>query len=303
MTIERPMFPPRRDASPFRVVAGIDFAPSAETAAPAPAQGRRKRRGAYNKDRKPIEYQNGLPVIDPEGEEDRIFRHIAEHRAAVAHYDRCVDIEGEAEGKVSEDEFFYLQHNTRNAFDTMMLWARAVIGCCPTTRRGLIHQARYLVSQFNEEDGGCTYLPEMIGDRPWPMAFLRHLATGLRKMAGELDPQDEGDRQRTTLSIFRWPTARSPKPTSFIAKLSAILRARLPIARAWQKLPPIRYTPTKLTTANWSLQLRIPGNCWQNSRRTITPLGTTRSGVRHEAPAPIGQKAQPATAGRSLETA
>ena len=28
MTIERPMFPPRREASPFRVVAGIDFAPS-----------------------------------------------------------------------------------------------------------------------------------------------------------------------------------------------------------------------------------------------------------------------------------
>jgi hypothetical protein len=30
MTIERPMFPPRREASPFRVVAGIDFAPSPE---------------------------------------------------------------------------------------------------------------------------------------------------------------------------------------------------------------------------------------------------------------------------------
>jgi hypothetical protein len=195
MTIERPMFPPRREASPFRLVAGIDFAPSPETQAAAPAENRsrRKPRGPY-KDRK-----NGLPIIDPEGEEDKIFRYIAKHRAAAIHYDRCVDIECEAEGKVSDDEFFYLQHNTRLAYDELMLWARCVVIDRPTTRRGLIHQARYLASQFDDLDGGnkggCTYLPEAIGERPWPMAFLQSLAKGLRKMAGEIDPQDEGVRQ------------------------------------------------------------------------------------------------------------
>jgi hypothetical protein len=137
-----------------------------------------------------------LPVIDPAGEEDKIFRHIAEHRAAAAHYDRCVTVEQEAEGKVSADEYSHLQRNTSNAFDEMMLWARCVVITRPTTRRGLIHQARYLASQFNDPvgcKGGCMYLPDDIGERPWPMAFLQSLAAGLRKMAGELDPSDQGD--------------------------------------------------------------------------------------------------------------
>src|SRR5258708_6431777 len=154
------------------------------------AQRKGKRRGPY-KERQPIEYQDGLPVIDPAGEEDKIFRFIAQHRAAAAHCDRCVTVENEAEGKVSDSEFFYLQNNTHNAFEQMMLFARAVILCRPTTRRGLIHQARYLVSQFNHlEDceGGCIYLPDKVAERPWPMAFLQSLAAGLRKMAGELVP-------------------------------------------------------------------------------------------------------------------
>jgi len=32
----------------------------------------------------------------------------------------------------------------------MMHFARGVILCRPTTRRGLIHQVRYLASQFND---------------------------------------------------------------------------------------------------------------------------------------------------------
>jgi hypothetical protein len=186
------MFPPRGALS---LVGGIDFTPSEASPPPAPRKG--KRRGAYQNERRQIEYQDGLPVIDPAGEEDTIFRHIAEHRAAVTHYDRCVTVEQEAEGKVSADEFSYLQHNTRNAYGEMMLFARCVILYRPTTRRGLIHQARYLVSQFNDLEGckgGCMYLPDEIGERPWPMAFLQSLAAGLRKMAGELDSPSEGAR-------------------------------------------------------------------------------------------------------------
>lgn len=188
---------PRKTA--FKIVAGTDYAaPSSGPNSPGHEQPphKGKRRGPYKHQRE-REYQNGLPVIDPEGEADDIFRCIAKHREAIAHYDRCVSIENDAEGNVSATEFFYLQHNTKLAFDTMMTWARSVICVCPTTRRGLIHQARYLASQFSEhvgwDEGACDhiYLPDKIGDRPWFAAFLRSLATGLRKMAGEF-PEQEG---------------------------------------------------------------------------------------------------------------
>ena len=179
---------PRKTA--FKIVAGTDFTPSSETALAPAAQGA-KRQGP-DKDRKPRRYQTRLPVIDPAGEQDMIFRSIAEHRTASSHYDRCVKIESEAEFNVSEDEFFYLQHNTRNAFETMMLWARAVIIDRPTTRRGLIYKARYLVSQFDDPsgcNGGCTHLPDKMNGHPWPLVFLNSLAGGLRKMAGEFGEQ------------------------------------------------------------------------------------------------------------------
>ena len=111
---------------------------------------------------------------------------------AAAHYDRCVDIEGEAEGKVSDGEFFYLQNNTRNAFETMMLFARCVIIQRPTTRRGLIYQARYLASLITEPeacDSGGPHLPDKMNGHPWWLVFLNSLAGGLRKMAGEFGEQ------------------------------------------------------------------------------------------------------------------
>jgi hypothetical protein len=80
----------------------------------------------------------------------------------------------------------------------MMLFGRCVILCRPTTRRGLIHQVRYLLSQFNDLEGckgGGMYLLDDIGERPWPMAFLQSLAAGLRKMGDELDAPKEGRRQ------------------------------------------------------------------------------------------------------------
>jgi hypothetical protein len=186
---------PRKTA--LKIVAGNDFVvrpPDANALEdPATAQRKRKRRGPY-KEHRSIEYQDGLPIIDPAGEED-IFRHIAEHRAAITHYDHCITVEQEAEGKVSDNEYSFLQYNTKNAFDNMMLFARCLILCRPTTRRGLIHQVRYLISQFNDLEGckgGGMYLPDDIGERPWPMAFLQSLAAGLRKTAAELDVPKQG---------------------------------------------------------------------------------------------------------------
>jgi hypothetical protein len=110
----------------FTLVGGTDVKPSAAPPETERLPAQRKRKGPYKQQARK-EYQDGLPVIDPAGEEDRIFRHIAEHRAAAAHYDRCVTVENDAEGNVSDNEFSYLQRNTRIAFDQMMLWARSVI--------------------------------------------------------------------------------------------------------------------------------------------------------------------------------
>ena len=76
MSNERPMFPP----SALRVVGGIDFSPATETGVPA-VQGRAKR-CSPDEGAKHNKYQKRLPVIDPEGEEDGIFREIARHRAS-----------------------------------------------------------------------------------------------------------------------------------------------------------------------------------------------------------------------------
>jgi hypothetical protein len=168
---------PRKTA--FKIVGGTDCAPplsEPDATAPSTAQGKRKKRGAYQGERRQIEYQDGLPIIDPIGEADPIFHEIARHRDAAAHYERCVTIEGEAEGVVSDNEYFHLQRNTNNAFEDMMLFARALILRRPTTRRGLIHQARYLASQITDPDGcasGGPNLPDHIGvdEKPWPLAF------------------------------------------------------------------------------------------------------------------------------------
>jgi hypothetical protein len=73
--------------------------------------------------------------------------------------------------------------------------ANCMILCRPTTRRGLIHQVRYLASLITEPhacDSGGPYLPDKIGEAAWQLAFLRSLAAGLRKMGTELDAPKQG---------------------------------------------------------------------------------------------------------------
>jgi hypothetical protein len=59
-------------------------------------------------------------------------------------------------------------------------------------------------------------LPDVIGEQPWPMAFLQSLAAGLRKMAGELDPQGGGAAMS---SIIEFPIADRPITENEIYKL------------------------------------------------------------------------------------
>jgi hypothetical protein len=70
--------------APFlRIVAGTALADQPAPEQPAP----RRRERQPHKDREPIEYQDGLPIIDPAGEADPIFSQIAKHREAAAHFD------------------------------------------------------------------------------------------------------------------------------------------------------------------------------------------------------------------------
>ncbi len=46
-----------------------------------------------------------------------------------------------------------LQNNASNAGELMMLHAWGLILCRLTTRRGLIHQVRYLAAQFTGPEG------------------------------------------------------------------------------------------------------------------------------------------------------
>jgi len=137
--------------APFlRLVAGTALA--GQPATPKQPAPKRRERKPY-KDREPIEYQDGLPIVDPAGEADPIFSKIAKYRETAAHFSHCVDISSAAEGKVSKAGYLHLQNNASNASDLMMLHARGLILCRPTTRRGLIHQVRYLAAQFTDPVG------------------------------------------------------------------------------------------------------------------------------------------------------
>jgi len=140
-----------------------------------------------------------LTLIDPAGELDPIFFEITRHRAAAAHHDRCVDVHQEAEGKVSADEFSHLQRNTRIAWDEMMLFARCVISL-PADHPPRLDPSGALPFSFavstiwRAARAVACISPTRLASGPWAMAFLQSLAAGLRKMAGELDPQNEGAR-------------------------------------------------------------------------------------------------------------
>jgi hypothetical protein len=61
------------------------------------------------------------------------------------------------------------------------------------------------------------YLPDNIGERPWPMALLQSLAAGLRKMAGELDSSDKGGLAMS--NVVEFPTTEKPITEDEIDKL------------------------------------------------------------------------------------
>jgi hypothetical protein len=121
-----------------------------------------------------------MPLEMPLGG-DTVYRRIAEHREAVAVYDRCVDAESD----------------TSQAFDEMMFAARCLIIDIPTTRTGLIRWIRYVRSLLIAKDGS-PYLPDEIGGKPWIDAFLRNLLVRLRDM-GNKHPDEK--RPRTSRRI------------------------------------------------------------------------------------------------------
>ena len=67
------------------------------------------------------------------------------------------------------------------------LHARGLILCRPTTRRGLIHQCdiAQVHNRTASRAAGALRIPVGEDETPWQLVFLRSLAAGLRKMAGE----------------------------------------------------------------------------------------------------------------------
>lgn len=120
--------------------------------------------------------------------DDPIFFEIERHQRAVKAYKKAVDTQSAAEGKVSAEEFAYLQHSTNAAFNEMMLFARCLVIMNAKSRAGLIALAKYLEQQFNDRDGcqnGCMHMPDDINGKLWPHVFVSSLARNLRRMGAE----------------------------------------------------------------------------------------------------------------------
>ena len=124
---------------------------------------------------------------------------------SAAAYTASVEAHCAAEGKVSAEEYAYLQAYSSRAFDNMMLMARVLVICGAGSRAGWIALARYLEQQFNELEAcknGGMYMPDEVNGKPWPQVLMRTLALALRKMGAEFP---EPKRKRT---------ARRSKPSA-----------------------------------------------------------------------------------------
>lgn len=155
-----------------------------------------------------------LPMVDfsTATANDSVLRDIERHRAAVTAYSLAVEAEYAAEGKVSEREYEALQAVTKQAFDDMMLFARMIVLVTARTRRGLIQQTRYLVSQFNAPgsfENGCTYMPDDVNGKPWPLVFLTRLAKQLRRMGPELEPERKKPKRGGLLAASKAASAEA----------------------------------------------------------------------------------------------
>lgn len=110
---------------------------------------------------------------------DHAYVRIAEHREAVATYDRDIDAVNDAGGKIPDADFARLEGATAQAFDQMMFAARCLIIDVPTTRTGLARWAVYLrkvLSDGDDRNGGSAYLPEKINGKSWVDTLLRGLS-------------------------------------------------------------------------------------------------------------------------------
>jgi hypothetical protein len=134
-----------------------------------------------------------MPIDMPLGG-DTVYQRIAIHREAVSVYDRCVDAENEAEGKVSDEDFAALEQATNQAFEEMMLAAHCLIIDLPTTITGLIRWTRYVRQLVCDSDS--PYLPDEINGKPWIDPFLRVLTLRLRNM-GEKLPHEKAEHEAT----------------------------------------------------------------------------------------------------------
>lgn len=157
MTIERPMFPPRRE-NPFRLVGGADVAQ--ENASPAERH-----------------YDDPTEKIAWRGHDD-VQRAIRRHEVARQEYGRAaawlaeVELAGTYPATVVETA----RHEAIKTFEEMNLWGRSLIVSMPTDAKGLVDLLMYMEKHF-------SILPQEIVGRSLALELLKIVRMSLRRIA------------------------------------------------------------------------------------------------------------------------
>jgi hypothetical protein len=173
MTIEQPMFPPRRN-NPFRIVGGFETAGSEKPIA--------NRRGRV------IDDEPELPPMRNDWRtREGVKKHIAKHVEARAAYAKAVAWTAAAEAqKLPLAQIEQAHLDTFHLYQEMQECARSLVICMPTDPRALVDLLMYLEKHF-------TTLPQEVNGRSLAFDLLRTVRLSLRAVAryGKYDKDDD----------------------------------------------------------------------------------------------------------------
>jgi hypothetical protein len=145
------------------------------------------------------------------------------------------------------------------------------------------------------------YFPDQIDEKPWTMAFQQSLWAGLRKMAGELDPPKR--RGPAMSNIAEFPTADRPITESEFDKphSGAFRDLEEGICDCVSMAKIAAQFAQSENTTNRELVFSVCHAFEMVETFNANYYAAWYGEKGHEAPAPIGQKKEPAMAGRSFE--
>jgi len=163
MTIERPMFPPKRD-NPFRVVGGTE----ATVSRPA------RRRGSIERE---IDDEPDVPPIPRVSDwrtQEGVKKSIAEHVAARKAYAKAVAWTIAVEDQnLPTAQIEQARMDTAELYEEMQACGRHLLICMPTEPRALIDLLMYLEKHYSD-------LPQEICGRSLGFELLKNVRLSLR---------------------------------------------------------------------------------------------------------------------------